>query len=169
MALLPIICYPDPRLHKIAKPVKEFDDRLKKIVADMAHTMYEAPGVGLAATQVDIHERIIVIDISDSRAELKVLINPEIIWQSEEVKTWREGCLSVPDYFDELERPDKVRIKAFDENGVDFELEAEGLLSVCILHEMDHLVGKVFVDYLSPLKRMRIKGKMKKREKASSK
>jgi peptide deformylase len=110
-----------------------------------------------------------VIDISDSRAELKVLINPEIVWQSEEVKTWREGCLSVPDYFDELERPDKVRIKAFDENGVDFELEAEGLLSVCILHEMDHLVGKVFVDYLSPLKRMRIKGKMKKREKVSNK
>jgi peptide deformylase len=169
MALLPIICYPDTRLHKIAKPVKEFDDRLKKIVADMAHTMYEAPGVGLAATQVDIHERIIVIDVSDSRAELKVLINPEIIWQSDEVKTWREGCLSVPDYFDELERPDKVRIKAFDENGVDFEIEAEGLLSVCILHEMDHLEGKVFVDYLSPLKRMRIKGKMKKREKISSK
>jgi len=169
MALLPIICYPDPRLHKIAKPVKEFDDRIKKIVADMAHTMYEAPGVGLAATQVDIHERIIVIDVSDSRAELKVLINPEVIWQSEEVKSWREGCLSVPDYFDEVERPDKVRIKAYDENGDDFELEAEGLLSVCILHEMDHLVGKVFVDYLSPLKRMRIKGKMKKREKISGK
>ena len=169
MALLPIICYPDPRLHKIAKPVKEFDDRLKKIVADMAHTMYEAPGVGLAATQVDIHERIIVIDVSDSRAELKVLINPEVIWQSEEVKSWREGCLSVPVYFDEVERPDKVRIKAYDENGDDFELEAEGLLSVCILHEMDHLVGKVFVDYLSPLKRMRIKGKMKKREKISGK
>ncbi len=169
MALLPIICYPDPRLHKIAKPVKEFDDRLKKIVADMAQTMYEAPGVGLAATQVDIHERIIVIDVSDSRAELKVLINPEVIWQSEEVKSWREGCLSVPDYFDEVERPDKVRIRAYDENGADFELEAEGLLSVCILHEMDHLVGKVFVDYLSPLKRMRIKGKMKKREKVSGK
>jgi peptide deformylase len=169
MALLPIICYPDPRLHKIAKPVKEFDDRIKKIVADMAHTMYEAPGVGLAATQVDIHERIIVIDVSDSRDELKVLINPEVIWQSEEVKSWREGCLSVPDYFDEVVRPDKVRIKANDENGDEFELEAEGLLSVCILHEMDHLVGKVFVDYLSPLKRMRIKGKMKKREKISSK
>ena len=169
MALLPIICYPDPRLHKIAKPVKEFDDRIKKIVADMAHTMYEAPGVGLAATQVDIHERIIVIDVSDSRDELKVLINPEVIWQSEEVKSWREGCLSVPDYFDEVVRPDKVRIKAYDENGNDFEIEAEGLLSVCILHEMDHLVGKVFVDYLSPLKRMRIKGKMKKREKISGK
>jgi peptide deformylase len=169
MALLSIICYPDPRLHKIAKPVKEFDNRLKKIVADMAQTMYEAPAVGLAATQVDIHERIIVIDVSDSRAELKVLINPEVIWQSEEVKSWREGCLSVPDYFDEVERPDKVRIKAYDENGDDFELEAEGLLSVCILHEMDHLVGKVFVDYLSPLKRMRIKGKMKKREKVSGK
>jgi len=169
MALLPIICYPDPRLHKIAKPVKEFDDRIKKIVADMAHTMYEAPGVGLAATQVDIHERIIVIDVSDSRDELKVLINPEVIWQSEEVKSWREGCLSVPDYFDEVVRPDKVRIKAYDENGNDFELEAEGLLSVCILHEMDHLIGKVFVDYLSPLKRMRIKGKMKKREKISGK
>jgi len=169
MALLPIICYPDPRLHKIAKPVKEFDDRIKKIVADMAHTMYEAPGVGLAATQVDIHERIIVIDVSDSRDELKVLINPEVIWQSEEVKSWREGCLSVPDYFDEVVRPDKVRIKAYDENGNDFELDAEGLLSVCILHEMDHLVGKVFVDYLSPLKRMRIKGKMKKREKISGK
>jgi len=165
MALLPIICYPDPRLHKVAKPVKVFDDRLKKIVADMAQTMYEAPGVGLAATQVDIHERIIVIDTSDSREELKVFINPEIIWQSEEYKNWREGCLSVPDYFDEVERPNKVRVRAYDENGEIFELEAEGLMSVCIQHEMDHLVGKVFVDYLSPLKRMRIKGKMKKREK----
>jgi peptide deformylase len=168
MALLPIICYPDPRLHKVAKPVKLFDDRLKKIVSDMAQTMYEAPGVGLAATQVDIHERIIVIDTSDSREELKVFINPEIVWQSEEHKVWREGCLSVPDYFDEVDRPNKVRVKAFDENGEVFELEAEGLLSVCIQHEMDHLIGKVFVDYLSPLKRMRIKGKMKKREKLNA-
>lgn len=163
MAILPILCYPDPRLHKIAKPVKEFNLRLQELIRDMAQTMYEAPGVGLAATQVDIHERIIVIDISDSRDELQVFINPEIIWSSEELKSWREGCLSVPEYYDEVERPDRIRVKAFNEHGVAFETEAEGLLSVCLQHEMDHLIGKVFVEYLSPLKRARIKGKMKKR------
>lgn len=163
MASLPILCYPDPRLHKVAKPVKEFDEQLRKKVSDLAQTMYEAPGVGLAATQVDIHERIIVIDVSDSRDELQVFINPEVIWKSEELKTWKEGCLSVPEYFDEVERPDKIKVSAQDEHGKTFELEAEGLLSVCIQHEMDHLIGKVFVEYLSPLKRMRIKGKMKKR------
>jgi peptide deformylase len=132
-------------------------------VDDMAQTMYEAPGIGLAATQVSILENIIVIDISDSRDELQVFINPEIIWQSQESKSWREGCLSVPEYYDEVSRPDRVKVRAQNIQGEYFELEAEGILSVCIQHEMDHLVGKVFVEYLSPLKRARIKGKMKKR------
>ena len=163
MALLPVLCYPDPRLHRIAKPVAAVDARIKKIVADMADTMYEAPGVGLAATQVDIHERIVVIDISDNQDELMVFINPELVWASPETKSWREGCLSVPEYYDEVERPDSIRVRALDINGKQFELEADGLLSVCLQHEMDHLQGKVFVEYLSPLKRNRISLKMKKR------
>ena len=163
MALLPVLCYPDPRLHRIAKPVAAVDARIKKIVADMADTMYEAPGVGLAATQVDIHERIVVIDISDNQDELMVFINPELVWASPETKSWREGCLSVPEYYDEVERPDSIRVKALDINGKQFELEADGLLSVCLQHEMDHLQGKVFVEYLSALKRNRISLKMKKR------
>jgi peptide deformylase len=163
MALLPILCYPDPRLHKVAKPVASVDKRVRHIVDDMAQTMYDAPGVGLAATQVDIHERIIVIDISDDRDGLIVLINPEIIWASPEKILWKEGCLSVPEYYDEVERFEKVKIKALDISGKEFELEADGLLAICIQHEMDHLIGKVFVEYLSPLKRVRISNKMKKR------
>ena len=165
MALLPVLCYPDPRLHKVAKPVSQVDARIKKIVADMADTMYDAPGVGLAATQVDIHERIVVIDVSDDQNELMVFINPEIIWSSPEKKSWREGCLSVPDYYDEVERPSEIRVKALDAEGNEFELDADGLLAVCLQHELDHLQGKVFVEYLSILKRTRISQKMKKRAK----
>jgi peptide deformylase len=165
MALLNVLCYPDPRLYKVAKPVAQVDARIKKIVADMADTMYEAPGVGLAATQVDIHERIVVIDISDDQNDLMVFINPEIIWSSPETKAWREGCLSVPEYYDEVERPAQVRVKALGLNGKEFELEADGLLAVCLQHELDHLQGKVFVEYLSILKRNRISLKMKKRAK----
>ena len=166
MALLTVLCYPDPRLHKVAKPVAQVDARVKKIVADMADTMYEAPGVGLAATQVDIHERIVVIDVSDEQNELMVFINPEIIWASAETKSWREGCLSVPEFYDEVERPAQIRLKALDLDGKEFEIEADGLLAVCLQHELDHLQGKVFVEYLSLLKRTRISQKMKKRAKA---
>jgi peptide deformylase len=165
MALLTVLCYPDPRLHQIAKPVAEVDARIKKIVADMAQTMYDAPGVGLAATQVDIHERIIVIDVSDEQNELRVFINPEITWASAETKSWREGCLSVPDFYDEVERPSNIKLKALDLDGQAFEIEADGLLAVCLQHELDHLQGKVFVEYLSFLKRNRISQKMKKRAK----
>ncbi|QWD93261.1 peptide deformylase [Polynucleobacter asymbioticus] len=165
MALLPVLCYPDPRLHKRAKPVDKVDERIKAIVKDMAETMYEAPGVGLAATQVDIHEQIIVIDVSDEQNELMVFINPELVWTSPEKKSWREGCLSVPEYYDEVERPANIRVKALDIHGKPFELEADGLLAVCLQHEMDHLQGKVFVEYLSLLKRNRISLKMKKRAK----
>ena len=165
MALLPVLCYPDPRLHKRAKPVDKVDERIKGIVKDMAETMYDAPGVGLAATQVDIHEQIIVIDVSDDQNELMVFINPELVWASEEKKSWREGCLSVPEFYDEVDRPANIRIKAIDLHGKPFELEADGLLAVCLQHEMDHLRGKVFVEYLSLLKRNRISLKMKKRAK----
>ncbi|MBU3564803.1 peptide deformylase [Polynucleobacter sp. MWH-HuK1] len=165
MALLNVLCYPDPRLHKVAKPVAQVDARIKKIVADMAETMYEAPGVGLAATQVNIHERIVVIDVSDEQNELMVFINPEIVWASTEMKSWREGCLSVPDFYDEVERPAEIRVKALDIDGKEFELNADGLLAVCLQHELDHLQGKVFVEYLSILKRTRISQKMKKRAK----
>ena len=165
MAVLPILHYPDPRLHKVAKPVSVVDERIQAIVADMAQTMYEAPGIGLAATQVDIHERIIVIDTSDERDQLMVFINPELVWSSPEKKSWREGCLSVPEYFDEVERPERIRVKALNRDGKAFELEADGLLAVCLQHEMDHLQGKVFVEYLSPLKQSRISTKLKKRAK----
>jgi peptide deformylase len=165
MALLPVLCYPDSRLHKVAKPVLQVDARIRKIVADMAETMYDAPGVGLAATQVDIHERIVVIDVSDDQNDLMVFINPEIIWASPEKKSWREGCLSVPDYYDEVERPAEIRVKALNIEGKEFEMDADGLLAVCLQHELDHLQGKVFVEYLSILKRTRISQKMKKRAK----
>jgi len=165
MALLNVLCYPDPRLHKVAKPVAQVDARIKQIVADMADTMYEAPGVGLAATQVDIHERIVVIDVSDEQNNLQVFINPEIIWASPEKKSWREGCLSVPEFYDEVERPAQVRVKALDLDGKEFEIDADGLLAVCLQHELDHLQGKVFVEYLSILKRTRISQKLKKRAK----
>ena len=165
MAVLSILNYPDQRLHTIAKPVGSVDARIQQIVADMAETMYEASGIGLAATQVDIHERIIVIDTSEERDALMVFINPELIWASPEKKSWREGCLSVPDFFDEVERPERIKIKSLNQEGQFFELEADGLLAVCLQHEMDHLQGKVFVEYLSPLKRSRISLKLKKRAK----
>jgi peptide deformylase len=166
MALLKILHYPDKRLNKVAKPVAVVDDRIRKLVADMAETMYSAPGVGLAATQVDVHERVIVIDVSDAHDELQVFINPEIVWESEARKEWEEGCLSVPGIYDFVERQEKVRVKALNENGEAFEIDCEGLLAVCIQHEMDHLAGHVFVEYLSQLKQTRIRGKMKKLEKA---
>ena len=165
MAVLSILHYPDQRLHTIAKPVASVDARIQQIVADMAETMYEASGIGLAATQVDIHERIIVIDVSEDRNELMVFINPELTWASPEKKSWREGCLSVPEFFDEVERPERIKIKALNQAGKLFELEADGLLAVCLQHEMDHLQGKVFVEYLSPLKQSRISLKLKKRAK----
>ncbi|WP_020655824.1 peptide deformylase [Massilia niastensis] len=165
MALLNILRYPDPRLHKVAKPVTEFGtERLRRLVADMADTMYDAPGVGLAATQVDVHERVIVIDVTDSHDGLIVFINPEITWASEEKQVYDEGCLSVPGIYDGVERPSRVKVRAHDADGKEFELEADGLLAVCIQHEMDHLMGKVFVEYLSPLKRNRIKAKLLKEE-----
>ncbi len=164
MALLPILRYPDARLHKVAKPVTEFDDRLKKLVADMSETMYDANGVGLAATQVDVHEQVIVIDVSETRDQLQVLINPEIIWSSDDRQVYEEGCLSVPGIYDGVERPSRVRVRALDVQGTAYELDADGLLAVCVQHEMDHLKGKVFVEYLSPLKRNRIKTKLQKEE-----
>ncbi|MFN3788720.1 peptide deformylase [Massilia sp.] len=165
MALLKILRYPDPRLHKVAKPVTEFGtERLRQLVSDMAETMYDAPGVGLAATQVDVHERVVVIDVSETSDKLMVFINPEITWASEEKQVYDEGCLSVPGIYDGVERPARVKVKAHDVEGKEFELEADGLLAVCIQHEMDHLMGKVFVEYLSPLKRNRIKAKLQKEE-----
>jgi len=164
MALLSILRYPDPRLHTIAKPVTVFDERLAKLVADMADTMYTAPGIGLAATQVDVHEQVIVIDVSDTRDQLLVLVNPEIVWASDERQVYDEGCLSVPGIFDGVERPLRVRVKAQDAGGKLQEFDAEGLLAVCVQHEMDHLKGKVFVEYLSPLKRNRIKTKLLKED-----
>lgn len=166
MALLNILHYPDKRLHKVAKPVAEVDNRIRKLVADMAETMYKAPGVGLAATQVDVHERVIVIDVSETHDQLLTFINPEIVWSSNEKKLSEEGCLSVPGIYDNVERADKVRVRALNEKGEPFELDCEGLLAVCIQHEMDHLMGRVFVEYLSPLKQTRIKSKMKKLERA---
>jgi peptide deformylase len=168
MPLLNILRYPDPRLHKIAKPVAVFDERLKKLAADMAETMYDAPGVGLAATQVDVHEQLIVIDTSETHDDLRVFVNPEIIWASEETQVYDEGCLSVPGVYDGVERPARVKVRAFDVQGKAFEVDADGLLAVCIQHEMDHLKGKVFVEYLSPLKRNRIKTKMLKEERELS-
>lgn len=164
MSLLNILRYPDPRLHKVAKPVTVFDERLKKLAADMAETMYDAPGIGLAATQVDVHEQIIVIDISDTRDQLLVLVNPEVVWASPEKRVYDEGCLSVPGIYDGVERPAQVKVRAKDVEGRSFELEADELLAVCVQHEMDHLKGKVFVEYLSPLKRNRIKSKLLKEE-----
>ncbi|MCU0949867.1 MAG: peptide deformylase [Burkholderiaceae bacterium] len=166
MALLPILEYPDPRLKKVAQPVVEFGARVRKIVADMAETMYEAPGIGLAATQVDVHEQIIVIDVSETKDQLKVFVNPQILWASDETALCEEGCLSVPGIYDEVRRPARVRLRAQDADGQSFELDCEGLLAVCIQHEMDHLTGKVFVEYLSALKQDRIKTKLRKRRAA---
>jgi len=164
MSRLPILRYPDPRLRKVAKPVTAFDARLKTLVKDMAETMYDAPGIGLAAPQVDVHEQIVIIDISERHNDLRVFINPEILWADSEKVVFEEGCLSVPGIYDEVERPAKVKVRALDVNGKSFELDAEGILAVCIQHEIDHLKGLIFVEYLSPLKRNRIKTKMVKEE-----
>ena len=159
MARLDILHYPDARLHTVAKPVKGVDDRIRTLVDDMAETMYAAPGIGLAATQVDVHERVIVIDISETHDQLRVFINPEIVAQSGTEES-EEGCLSVPGVFDKVVRAERVTVRALDRDGKSFQLDADGLLAVCIQHEMDHLKGKVFVDYLSNLKRNRIKAKL---------
>jgi peptide deformylase len=160
MALLSILVYPDPRLHTVAKPVQAVDARIRTLVADLLATMYDAEGIGLAATQVDVHERVIVIDTSEERNQPLVLVNPEITWASDEKQVGDEGCLSVPGIYDGVERSSAIRVQALDEQGQSREVAAEGLLAVCIQHEMDHLRGKVFVEYLSPLKRNRIKSKM---------
>jgi peptide deformylase len=163
MAILPILQYPDPRLNKLAAPVARVDDSIRNLVRDMAQTMYSAPGVGLAATQVDVHKQVIVIDISPTHDQLKVFINPEII-ESRGTSDAEEGCLSVPGVFDKVARAEWIRVRALDAEGEPFELEADGLLAVCIQHEMDHLKGKVFVEYLSPLKRRRILARIRKQE-----
>ena len=163
MAKLNILRYPDPRLHKIAKPVTEVDARIRQLVADMLESMYAADGVGLAATQVDVHERVIVIDTSEGRDDPRVLINPELVARSEEMTLADEGCLSVPAIYDKVARHSRVTVRALDRDGRAQEFEADGLLSICVQHEMDHLVGKVFVEYLSQLKRDRIRTKMRKK------
>ena len=163
MAQLNILRYPDPRLHTVATPVAQFDDALRRLIDDMLETMYEADGVGLAATQVDQHIRLLVMDTSDQRDQPRVLINPEVIARSAELSRAEEGCLSVPTIYDEVERPARVTVRALGRDGQPFEFEADGLESRCVQHEMDHLMGKVFVDYLSPLKRDRIKIKMVKK------
>ena len=165
MNLLTILRYPDPRLHTVAKPVAAVDARLRQLAGDMLATMYDAAGIGLAATQVDVHERLVVLDVSESHDQPLVLINPEIIWASEETRMGEEGCLSVPGIYDGVERALAVRVQALDLDGKRQIHEAEGMLAVCVQHEMDHLLGKVFVDYLSPLKRNRIKTKMIKQKK----
>jgi peptide deformylase len=162
MALLPILRYPDPRLHKVAQPVQAFDARLQQTIDDMFETMYDAKGIGLAATQVDVHERLIVIDVSEERDQPLVLINPEITWASEVRVKGDEGCLSVPGIYDGVERATAVKVKALDRHGKEQLIEATELLAICIQHEMDHLMGKVFVEYLSPLKQGRIKTKLAK-------
>jgi peptide deformylase len=168
MAILEILRFPDARLHTIAKPVKVVDARIRQLVDDMAQTMYDAPGVGLAATQVNVHERVVVIDVSETHDELLVFINPEIVSASQDLKVYEEGCLSVPGIYDDVKRPDRVRVRALGLDGKPFEMDAEGLLAVCVQHELDHLEGRVFVQYLSRLKQTRIKGKMQKLEKDSA-
>jgi peptide deformylase len=167
MAVLTILRYPDPRLEKVAKPVDQVDESIRQLVRDMAETMYAAPGIGLAATQVDVHKRVIVLDVSDTRDQLIVLINPEILAREGEQEC-EEGCLSVPGVYDVVKRAEKVKVRALDRDGKPFELDADGLLAVCIQHEMDHLEGKVFVEYLSRLKQARIRAKLQKQERRSA-
>jgi len=161
MAVLNILRYPDVRLHKVAAPVTVFDEALKKLVADMTDTMYAAPGIGLAATQVDVHKQVIVVDVSERRDSLVVLVNPQIV-EAVGVSDIEEGCLSLPSIYELVERAERVKVRAYDQNGNAFTLEAQGLLAVCIQHEMDHLKGKVFIEYLSPLKQQRIRAKLAK-------
>jgi peptide deformylase len=167
MAVLNILRYPDARLHKLAVPVTVFDEPLRKLVQDMADTMYSAPGIGLAATQIDVHKQVIVVDVSDRRDSLVVLVNPVIV-ESTGVSDIEEGCLSVPGIYELVERAERVKVRAYDQNGNSFTLEAQGLLSVCIQHEIDHLKGKVFVEYLSQLKQQRVRAKLAKQLRKSA-
>jgi peptide deformylase len=164
MALLPILCYPDPRLNKVAKPVAHVDARVRQLVDDMLETMYAAEGIGLAATQVDVHERLIVMDLSERRDQPLVLINPQLLWTSAETVRREEGCLSVPGVYDGVERAQAVKVRAQDAQGVARDIDATDQLAVCIQHEMDHLTGRVFVEYLSALKRSRIKSRFLKQQ-----
>ncbi|WP_165090235.1 peptide deformylase [Neisseria yangbaofengii] len=164
MALLNILQYPDERLHTVAQPVAEIDGRIRTLVKDMFETMYESRGIGLAATQVDVHERVVVMDLTEDKSEPRVFINPVIIEKDGET-TYEEGCLSVPGIYDTVTRAERVKVEALDEKGEKFTLEADGLLAICIQHELDHLMGKVFVEHLSQLKQNRIKTKLKKRQK----
>jgi len=166
MAQLPILHYPDPRLQTVAAPISVVDDEVRRLAADMAETMYAAPGIGLAATQVDVHRQLIVIDVSETRDQLLTFINPRIVSASGDLASYEEGCLSVPGIFDEVERPAQVTVDAIDLQGSPFTLQADGLLAVCIQHEMDHLNGVVFVDHLSRLKRTRILSKLRKQQRA---
>ena len=166
MALLPILHYPDPRLHKVAAPVPAVDDRIRQLIRDMAETMYAAPGIGLAASQVDVHERVLIIDISEARNELQAFVNPQITEASGEAEC-EEGCLSVPGIFEKVRRAERIKVRALNAQGEEFILSAEGLLAVCIQHEIDHLDGKVFVEYLSRLKQRRIVAKLKKQQRAA--
>ena len=166
MALLPILHYPDPRLHKVSAPVPAVDDRIRQLIRDMAETMYAAPGIGLAASQVDVHERVLIIDISEARNELQAFVNPQIIEASGEAEC-EEGCLSVPGIFEKVRRAEKVKVRALNVEGEEFILDAEGMLAVCIQHEIDHLDGKVFVEYLSRLKQRRIAAKLKKQQRSA--
>ncbi|WP_313087118.1 peptide deformylase [Pseudomonas sp.] len=162
MAILNILEFPDPRLRTIAKPVEVVDDGVRQLIGDMFETMYDAPGIGLAATQVNVHKRVVVMDLSEDKTEPRVFINPEFEFLTDEMEQYQEGCLSVPGFYENVDRPQKVKIKALDRDGQPYELVAEGLLAVCIQHECDHLNGKLFVDYLSNLKRDRIKKKLEK-------
>ncbi len=168
MALIPILRYPDPRLKTVATRVTQFDDALVKLTQDMAETMYHAPGVGLAATQLDVHKRVVVVDVTEDNSGLIVFVNPEIIQVSEQAKVYEEGCLSVPGIYEKVERPETVRVRAQNVKGEWFEVDCDELLAVCIQHEIDHLNGKVFVEHLSPLKQSRIKTKIKKQDKVQT-
>ncbi|HCS26165.1 MAG TPA: peptide deformylase [Spongiibacteraceae bacterium] len=166
--LLDILEFPDPRLRTVAKPVAQVDDRIRTLIDNMFETMYDAPGIGLAASQVDVHEQVIVIDISEDRSEPRVFINPEITVLDEELGSYDEGCLSIPGFYESVDRPTHIRVKALDRDGNVFEEVPDGVLAVCIQHEMDHLQGKLFVDYLSPLKRNRIRSKLEKQQRRAA-
>jgi len=168
MAILDILEFPDPRLRTIAKPVAQVDDRVRTLIDDMFETMYEAPGVGLAASQVNVHERIVVIDVSEDKSQPMVFINPEITVLASDLYEYDEGCLSVPGFYETVERPEHISVTALDRNGKQFTIKPEGLLAVCIQHELDHLNGKLFVDYISPLKRNRIRSKLEKKHKSEA-
>lgn len=168
MTLLPILEFPDPRLRTVAKPVTEVDDKIRQLVDDMFETMYDAPGIGLAASQVNVHKRVVVIDVSEDKSQPLVFINPEIEVLDPELSEYDEGCLSVPGFYETVVRPNHIRVKALDRDGNPFEITPDGVLAVCIQHELDHLNGKLFVDRISPFKRTRIRAKLEKKHKAEA-